>query len=77
MFLRVITKQQRLAATLVVCLLYQMGACPCGCLEHNYWLQAIGVADEHDGEYALNVRDDTSVSSNQHDCDGGQRTSVR
>ena len=28
---------------LLVCLLFQLGACPCGCLEHNAWLEMLGI----------------------------------
>ena len=70
MFSRMITKQQRLATTLVVCLLYQMGACPCGCLEHNYWFQALGLAEEDHSETLLMASDDRFLSSHDDDCDG-------
>ena len=72
MFSRAATLQQRFAATLlVVCLFHQMGACPCGCIEHNYWLQALGLAEDHDHDRdSFDVYGTQSLSSSQHDCDG-------
>lgn len=35
------------AAILMLCFAFQLGACPCGCLEHNYWVQLAGGLD-HD-----------------------------
>lgn len=36
------------SAMLVSCVIYQIGACPCGCLEHNYWLGLAGFVDHHE-----------------------------
>lgn len=65
--------QQRLAATLVVSLCHQMGACPCGCIEHNYWLQALNFAEEHHSAASVIASDHLSLSSNEHDCVGSQK----
>jgi hypothetical protein len=31
-----------LVTVLLLGLIWQMGACPCGCIEHNLWLQLLG-----------------------------------
>lgn len=70
MFSREFTLQRRLAATLVVCLFYQLGACSCGCVEHNYWLRTLGLAEDH--QHPDTSSDDLSLVANDHDCDGSQ-----
>lgn len=70
---------QRFTATLLlVAMIYQLGACPCGCLEHNAWAHLLGLDAES--------RDDASVGSfespghssvnlaDTHDCTGEPRT---
>ena len=62
----------RLAAlALLVGIVYQLGACPCGCLEHNMWVALLGLdSDGHSDAGA--GRADTMVHStdHEHDCTG-------
>lgn len=73
MFVISATTRKKFATLLVVGFLYRLGACPCGCLEHNYWLQALGVANEHHDD-AHPANDDSKLfhASNDHDCKGAQ-----
>ncbi len=61
-------RQARITSVVLsVCLIYQLGACPCGCLEHNHWLRVLGLAD-HDGDLAVDVDRATLVVQQEHDC---------
>ena len=57
-------------------LTYQAGACPCGCLEHNVWVQMLGWGDDphqHAGvpSSGADVERATQVASHHdHDCEG-------
>lgn len=57
-------------SVLLVMIVYQLGACPCGCLEHNAWLQLLGMSHEH-------VHSPSGSSpaweSEEHDCTGEAR----
>lgn len=70
---------QRYAATLLLALMvYQFGVCPCGCLEHNAWVQMLGIdVSDHDAHIAIGDHDQgvTTVVSghNEHDCAGKTR----
>lgn len=57
---------------MLICLVYQLGACPCGCLEHNAWAEMLGLSShDHHGVPATST---TSVSSGEdHDCKGYPR----
>jgi hypothetical protein len=56
-----------LSLAVVAALLQQLGACPCGCLEHNGWSQSFAWAVGGDlGE----DRPGTGISPGHHDCDG-------
>ena len=61
-------------------LVYQFGACPCGCLEHNAWLQMLGLSihDSADAAASNELRAsgadacDVAVPE-EHDCAGHPR----
>ena len=69
-------------------IVYQFGACPCGCLEHNAWLQMLGLSSHGllevtSGEldssglpgesHSLDGVADRATGSDHHDCNGGPR----
>ena len=61
---------------LLVCLVYQLGACPCGCLEHNAWVELFGLsASDHEHDLAQSDRSSAgiSVADDHHDCTGEAR----
>ena len=62
------------SSVLAVLMIYQLGACPCGCLEHNLWIQMTGVASDHDQEIGSDSTRVVSISELQdahdHDCTG-------
>ncbi|MCC9643212.1 hypothetical protein LOC71_13085 [Rhodopirellula sp. JC740] len=78
--------QRRLVqCVLVIAMLYQMGACPCGCLEHNAWLQLLGGFSHADGHphpslVQLSQNDSATTAagevsnSDDHDCTGEPTT---
>jgi hypothetical protein len=51
-------------------MVYRLGACPCGCIEHNYWLQAVGLADDEHSHAAADLDADGIVASHEHGCTG-------
>lgn len=66
------------AALLLIVMLFQLGACPCGCLEHNAWVQLLGLSDADEIRIANPVLDQDnciSVASadHAHDCIGEAR----
>lgn len=69
---------QRFAATLLLsAIVYQLGACPCGCLEHNAWSQLLGL-DSADHDHAIadfegSSRNWPALLSDDHDCTGEPR----
>ena len=70
---------QRFAATvLLAAMVFQLGACPCGCVEHNAWAQLLDL-DSGDHDHALIVAGQDAglssvTSSDTHDCTGEPRT---
>lgn len=59
-------------------MLYQLGACACGCIDHNYWLQAVGIASDHHHHAGKPAADQQNESGDRfaavdHDCDGGTK----
>ncbi|WP_166831778.1 hypothetical protein [Thalassoroseus pseudoceratinae] len=68
---------QRHAATLMlVMMVYQLGACPCGCLEHSAWAELLGTESaNHSDDVAVGVdgRSSAVVSDATHDCTGEAR----
>ncbi|MDA7980457.1 MAG: hypothetical protein MPJ50_16990 [Pirellulales bacterium] len=78
LFLQLKSFHRYAAMILLAVTVFQLGACPCGCLEHNAWFQLLGINTEHDddraatgveggSDVALIVNDDT------HDCEGEAR----
>ncbi len=56
---------------MALCFVYQWGACPCGCLEHNAWLRWLGVVShDHDHAEAAFPGAPSVASSEDHDCTG-------
>lgn len=69
------------AIFLLIAMMFQLGACQCGCLEHNAWVQLIGFcetdeaeADEHHHAHLLvgNTHSNSVASTDQHHECGGQ-----
>ena len=54
---------------LAVCLLYQVGACPCGCLDHNLWALTLGLASG-ESPVASEAATTYTVAAEEHDCHG-------
>ena len=54
---------------MAVCVVYQLGACPCGCLDHNYWWRMLAIAD-HDHHGSRGPAGTTQVAEDDHDCTG-------
>lgn len=53
---------------LLVAFVYQMGACPCGCLKHNYW-RKLFVASARDNLISLACDSKAPATSrNDDDC---------
>ena len=80
---RNLTRLQCLSATmLLLAMVFQLGACPCGCIDHNAWVQLWGVESEHHKEHTLvSLADDDGNSSialarvsDSHDCTGQPRS---
>ena len=78
------TSRRGLASGVLGLLVYQLGACPCGCLEHNAWLQWAGVISDHggDSDAAMPVSESlttvsesltTVANGDTHDCTGEPR----
>lgn len=57
--------QRGLVAFLLVAWFHLNGACPCGCLEHNYWFRMLGMVGSN---WDFPLSDDLNVSADQHDC---------
>ncbi len=64
-----LVQNNRIATAFIVgCFFYRFGACPCGCFEHNYWVQAIGiVGPEHDH---APTEGSVPTVTDQHHCSG-------
>ncbi|MFK7737681.1 MAG: hypothetical protein AB8B50_16725 [Pirellulaceae bacterium] len=57
------------ASVLLALVVYQLGACPCGCVEHNAWLQMFGVSSHSHEDVALGSGNAPAISGD-HDCSG-------
>jgi len=61
---------------LVALIIYQLGACPCGCLEHNAWAQLLRLNSTHNNHHPATVRTSGGVAAwaaldeHTHDCTG-------
>ena len=72
------TRHRKLAAfVLLAGMIYQLGACPCGCLEHNAWLHLLGIESDHHAE-SIAAPLTTAVlvitaDTDHHDCTGESR----
>lgn len=60
------------AIALTVCFVFEMGACPCGCLEHNYWLALFGHSSDSSTP-AQGDHDTGLLVASDHDCTGKSR----
>ena len=65
---RLIQLRKSASCVLLALVVYQLGACPCGCVEHNAWLQVLGVSDHSHAE-VVETGDAISISGG-HDCSG-------
>jgi len=58
---------------LLSAMVFQLGACPCGCIEHNAWVQFLGL-DAGDHDHTSVADHGTGLSSisstDTHDCTG-------
>ena len=62
-------------ALLILAFLYHLGACPCGCWEHNYWLQALGFVPPLATQRSADATP-LAVQTEEHDdCTGGNARS--
>ena len=61
---------RKFASTILLLLiLFQLGACPCGCAEHNAWLQMMGMDHHHVDDPIASSR--TAIQeADHHDCTG-------
>ena len=57
------------AVALMLLLTHQLGACPCGCIEHNAWAQWLGLVTQDTDAYPP-AHADTFRSGQDHDCTG-------
>jgi len=68
------TLRHRAMIVMLLALVYQWGACPCGCVEHNAWLEWVGLDHHHDHDHATPMAADPTVSAaDDHDCSGAAR----
>ncbi len=72
-----LTRRRGLAFCVLALMVYQLGACPCGCLEHNAWLQWAGITSDDRGEIAAATPAADSLTTmsdgDYHDCNGEPR----
>jgi hypothetical protein len=84
-----VTSRQGLASCVLALMVYQLGACPCGCLEHNAWLQWAGITSDDRGTPEDRATPDelgevaaaasavesqvTTADGDYHDCNGEPR----
>ena len=69
--LRILNTAPRIAAvTLLMAMVYQLGACSCGCLEHSVWAHFLGMESADDHHPVSNgVGDAVSAAGHDdHDC---------
>ena len=61
---------------LLACFALQLGACPCGCMEHSVWVHWLTESGDGDGELAGSPHDHSDHSDHAdhpHDCTGVPR----
>ena len=65
------------AYVLLMGMVFQLGACPCGCVEHNVWMQLFGIGiDDHQGELPSSTASALpAADADHHDCTGLPRPS--
>ncbi len=67
--LKTIQLRKLACSVLLAMIVFQLGACPCGCLEHNAWFQMLGFGDHDHG--LASTDGVTSVQDAGHDdCTG-------
>ena len=57
-------------------MIYQLGACPCGCLENNAWIHLLEIGSDHHLELMAAPSNSAVVvlaESGHHDCTGEPR----
>jgi hypothetical protein len=65
--------RQLTTLTMLLWCVYQLGACPCGCLEHNAWAELIGLTS-HDEVASVSPAGGAVLSTAEdHDCTGQPR----
>ena len=65
-----LNRLQKFASFVLLALLvYQLGACPCGCLEHNVWMEIVGFGSDHEPVEITNASLLVSAPD-EHDCTG-------
>lgn len=65
-----VSVQKFACRVLLVLIVFQLGACPCGCLEHNAWVQMLGLSSHHDHHLSEAETDQTTIEGSDHDCNG-------
>lgn len=64
---------QRFACrVLLLLIVFQLGACPCGCVEHNAWIQMLGLCS-HDHHDVAESGHAPALHGSDHDCTGEPR----
>lgn len=56
---------------ILVAFVFHLGACPCGCIEHNAWLQVLHAADEDSSQSGNDSRCEIA-GDHEHDCAGSR-----
>ena len=51
--------------------IFHLGDCPCGCIEHNAWLQGLQSIDKDSTEFGSDSLCEVA-SDHDHDCDGSR-----
>ena len=72
------TLQRYTASLLLAVMVYQLGACSCGCLEHNVWAQMLDLdSADHASHSSQGAKEESDVSqvasAETHDCTGEAR----
>jgi len=67
--LRKLPSRRIVSGLLLAMIVFQLGACPCGCLEHNAWIQMVGLTDHHH-EVAFTSDCSSIQGASDHDCTG-------
>jgi hypothetical protein len=68
------TALRNTSLVMTLCLVYQMGACPCGCWEHNHWFAMLGLEqDERQAPILPTTVGRVLSSADSHDCTGAPK----